>query len=87
MREPEVPMPLPNLLLTRLVQLGDGHVPMSLAQVVERSGRRIDYDRLRGLIRGERADILTVGEVDGLAVALEIPADTIANVVTVLPDL
>ena len=79
--------PLQALILRRLAELGDVTGPMSIREAVRRSGGVLGWEQVRQMARGERGDILTTGEAQALAQALDVPVGEVESTVTVLPDV
>lgn len=77
MSEPRPEQPinrLQDLILTRLLALGDESGPMSVREAARRAEGLISYETLRNLARGVRhSGRLTDRVAEGLAVALQIP--------------
>lgn len=72
------------LLLQRAAELGEPGIPMSIRELVERSGGVLDYDRLRAIGRGERPGVLTVRQAAALADALEVPISEVEAAAIIL---
>lgn len=64
---------LADLVSTRMIVLGDERGPLSLRNVVQRSGDRLSPETLRRIARGEHQGNISDRVAEGLAVALEIP--------------
>lgn len=64
---------LAELIGNRMYTLGGDHGPLSLRNVVQRSGDRLSPETLRRIVRGEHQGNISDRVAEGLAVALEVP--------------
>lgn len=64
---------LAELVAGRMVTLGGKDGPLSLRNVVARSGDRISVENLRRIVRGEHQGNIGDRVAEGLSIALEIP--------------
>lgn len=65
---------LQHLVLTRLAELGTHGRPMSARQAAERSRGTVSYNTLYKLARGEHSGRLEDSTIEGIAMALDVPA-------------
>lgn len=65
---------LAELIAGRMVALGGTDAPLSLRNVVMRSGDRFSVETLRRIIRGEHQGNISDRVAEGLSIALEVPA-------------
>lgn len=64
---------LANLVAGRMAALGGSDGPLSLRNVVTRSGDRMSVETLRRIVRGEHQGGVGDRVAEGLSIALEIP--------------
>lgn len=64
---------LADLVSDRMIALGGESGPLSLRNVVQRSGDRLSPETLRRIIRGEHQGRISDRIAEGLSIALEIP--------------
>lgn len=64
---------LAELVTERMYQLGDVNGPLSLRQVVDRSGERLSAETVRRIARGDHQGDVSERVAQGLAMALEVP--------------
>lgn len=64
---------LADLIANRMIALGGDGGPLSLRNVVMRSGDRLSPETLRRIARGEHQGNISDRVAEGLSIALEIP--------------
>lgn len=64
---------LAGLIADRMVTIGGSEGPLSLRNVVQRSGDRLSPETLRRIVRGEHQGNISDRVAEGLSIALEIP--------------
>lgn len=64
---------LAELIAGQMHALGDKDGPLSLRNVVARSGDRLSVETVRRIIRGEHGGNLSDKVAEGLSIALELP--------------
>jgi hypothetical protein len=69
---------LQQLILTRLVELGDKSGPMGAREASRRAGGLVSYETIRNLARGVRhSGRITDRTAEGLARALDVPLERV----------
>lgn len=71
---------LANLVAARMVELGGADGPLSLRNVVQRSGDRLSPETLRRIARGDHQGNISDRVAEGLSIALEIPIGRVYEV-------
>jgi hypothetical protein len=74
---------LSDLILTRMAELGTPGKPLTLREVSRRTRGRVSYEVVRKISRGEHSGRLQDTTIEGLAAALEVPAQTIYSIARV----
>lgn len=64
---------LAELITHRMYTLGGDEGPLSLRNVVQRSGDRMVVETLRRIVRGEHQGNISDRVAEGLSIALEVP--------------
>lgn len=64
---------LADLVSARMITLGGADGPLSLRNVVQRSGDRLSTETLRRIARGDHQGNISDRVAEGLSIALEIP--------------
>lgn len=64
---------LADLVSTQMIKLGGESGPISLRDVVQRSGDRLSVETLRRIARGEHQGNISDRVAEGLSIGLEIP--------------
>lgn len=64
---------LQDLVLRRLIELGDEDGPLALREAADKSRSKVSYETLRRIVRGKHAGRINDRIAEGLAEALDVP--------------
>lgn len=69
--------PLRDLVIRRLLELGDGGRPLSYRAAAVRAGGRIGHERIRQIAMGKSLGRIADDTIEGLAMALQVPVSVV----------
>lgn len=69
--------PLRDLVIRRLLELGDGRRPLSYRAAAGRTGGRLGHERIRQIAMGKPLGRISDEVIEGLAMALQVPVSLV----------